>query len=168
MSHWGESLSGRTASAGTMRLRYFPRDHRFAPMRAILPRPALSPGRTHRDVHQTGSTSGLADGVRLVVDLLAGERHLGLRVELEDPLLGDREHAAGAGGGVVDGAYGAGLGEHLAVWVEEQVDHESDGVARREVLAGRLVGGLGETPDEGTRRPSPSGPVSYTHLPLPT
>ena len=65
-----------------------------------------------------------------------------------DPVLGHRKHAAGAGGGVVDGAERLGLGEDVVVLDEQQVDHEPDGFARGEVLAGGLVGEFGELADE--------------------
>ena len=41
-----------------------------------------------------------------------------------------------------------GLVERVAVRLEEQVDHEADDLARREVVAGRLVGRLAELPDQ--------------------
>ena len=63
-------------------------------------------------------------------------------------LAGDAQHAAGAGGGVVDRADHAGLGQGFVVLDEEQVDHQPDDFARGEVLAGGLVGELGELADE--------------------
>ena len=41
-----------------------------------------------------------------------------------------------------------GCGENVVVWFEEQVDHEADDFARREVVARRLVGGFVEPADE--------------------
>ena len=69
-------------------------------------------------------------------------------VVLVEPLAGHGEHAAGAGGGVVDGAYDAGGGEGVAVFCKDEVDHEADDFARGEVVAGCLVGLLGELADE--------------------
>ncbi len=89
-----------------------------------------------------------ADGVGLGVVLLAVALEARLRVELAQVVLGDGEHAAGAAGGVAEGAHDAGLGERLAVGLEEEVDHQADDLARREVVAGRLVGGLAELPDQ--------------------
>jgi hypothetical protein len=63
-------------------------------------------------------------------------------------LAGHAQHAAGAGGGVVERAHHAGLGQRLVVLDEEQIDHEPDDLARREVLAGGLVGQLGELADQ--------------------
>jgi hypothetical protein len=63
-------------------------------------------------------------------------------------LLGQREHSAGAGGGVVDRADDALLAERLIVAGEQQVDHEPDRVARSEELTGGLGGRFGELADE--------------------
>ena len=46
---------------------------------------------------------GLADGPGLVVPVLAEQVGIGVGVEVADVALGDREHAAGAAGRVVDG-----------------------------------------------------------------
>ena len=112
-----------------------------------------------------GDHVALADGVGLVVDLLPVQVEAGVGVAGLEVLVGDREHAAGAGGGVVDGADDALLGERVAVFGEHQVDGEADGVARGEVLTGGLVGGFGELADEfleevahlGVRRPRRGG-----------
>ena len=85
-----------------------------------------------------------ADRIGLGVVLLAVALQARLRVELAQVVLGHREHAAGAAGRVAQGAHDAGLGQRLAVGLEEQVHHQADDLARREVVAGRLVGGLGE------------------------
>ena len=91
---------------------------------------------------------GLADGVALRVQLLAEHDQLGLVVVLPQVFVGDRQHAARAGGGIVDRAHHAGLRQHLVILDEEQVHHQPDDLARREVLAGRLVGQLGEPADQ--------------------
>jgi hypothetical protein len=63
-------------------------------------------------------------------------------------IAGDAEHGAGAGCGVVDGADDAGLGQHVIVRNEEQVDHEADDFAGGEVLSGSFVGDFGELANE--------------------
>ena len=60
----------------------------------------------------------------------------------------DRQHAARAGRRVVDRAHDAGLGQHVVVLDEQQIDHQADDLARREVLAGRLVGEFRELADQ--------------------
>ena len=96
------------------------------------------------------SRSALADRVGLGVDLLAvevrGDLLAVLRGELLQRLLGDRQHAAGAAGAVVD-QVGAGL-DLVGDRQEDQVGHELDGVARRPVLAGLLVVLLVEPADQ--------------------
>ena len=67
---------------------------------------------------------------------------------LGEVLAGDGQHAAGAGGRVVDRADDAGLGQGVVVLDEQQVDHQADDLARREVLAGGLVGQFGELADQ--------------------
>ncbi len=60
-------------------------------------------------------------------------------VLVEDELLGLRQHAAGAAGRVVDRAVDARLVDVLLAGVDE-VRHQADDLARREVVAGLLVG----------------------------
>jgi hypothetical protein len=91
---------------------------------------------------------GLADGEGLVVQLLAEDLELGAWVQLVEVFLGHAQHAARAAGRVVQRLDHAGLAEHRVVLGEHQVDHQADDLARREVLTGRLVGLLGEAPDE--------------------
>src|SRR5690606_16158648 len=90
----------------------------------------------------------LADGEGLVVQLLAEDLELGLRVQLEEAILRDREHAAGPARGVEEAADDAGLAEEVLVLREEEVDHQPHHVAGGEVLTGRLVARLRELPDE--------------------
>ena len=67
---------------------------------------------------------GLADGVGLVVELLAVHGQPGLWVVLQQVLTCDRQHAAGACCRVVDGAHhGIARGEHVIVLDEQQVHH---------------------------------------------
>ena len=91
---------------------------------------------------------GLADGVGFGVQLLPEHRQPRLRVHRGQVLVRDRQHAARAGRRIVDRAHDAGLGQHLVILDEEQIDHEADDLARREVLAGRLVGEFGELADQ--------------------
>ena len=91
---------------------------------------------------------GPAHRVRLGVQLLAEGDELARRVELAQVLLGDREHAAGAAGGVEHGAHDARRAQRVVVLDEEEIDHQADDFARGEVLAGRLVGQLGELAEQ--------------------
>ena len=95
-----------------------------------------------------GDHVALADGVGLVVDLLPIEVQAGVGVAGLEVLISDREHPAGACGGVIDGPDDALLGQRVAVLGEHEVDGEADGVAGGEVLTGGLVGGFGELTDE--------------------
>ena len=90
-----------------------------------------------------------ADRVGLGVQLLPEDLKARLRVERAQVVLGDRQHAARAAGGVAERLDDARLGEHVVGVVDEQqVDHQPDDLARREVLAGGLVGELGEAADQ--------------------
>ena len=73
---------------------------------------------------------------------------LGVGVERLDVRLGLGEHAAGAARAVVDRANRRRAGPRLLVRADEQVDHQPDHLARGEVCAGLVVGGLGELADE--------------------
>jgi hypothetical protein len=89
----------------------------------------------------------LADGPGLVVPVLAEQVGIGVGVEVADVTLGHREHAAGAAGRVVDGL------DHVAAAQvllrgEQQVDHQLDDLAGREVLPGLFVRLLRADPDE--------------------
>jgi len=91
---------------------------------------------------------GQADRVGLLVDLLAEEVHLGVGVERLDVRLGLGEHPAGAARAVVDRADRRGASERVLVGADQQVDHQPHHLARGEVRAGLIVGGLGELADE--------------------
>ena len=91
---------------------------------------------------------GFADRVAFVVQLLAGHRQAGLGVEVREVLARDRQHAACPRSGVVDRAHDAGLGQHVVILDKEEVDHEADDFARREVLSGRLVREFREFADQ--------------------
>jgi hypothetical protein len=95
----------------------------------------------------------LADGEGLV-ELLAEQLQVGLRVALGQVVLGHREHAAGPAGRVVQGLDDARGGQGVAVLPEQQLDHELDDLAGGEVLAGGLVGLLGEAPDQVLEDPA--------------
>ena len=92
---------------------------------------------------------GAADRVGLGVQLLAEDLEPCLGVEVAQVVLGDRQHAAGAAGRVAQRLDDARLGEDVVVVVDEQqVHHQPDDLARREVLAGGLVGELREPADQ--------------------
>ena len=77
----------------------------------------------------------LADGEGLRVDLLAVELDPDFRVQRLHLFLGDRQHAAGPAGRVVDGADDAGLRQRIGVVAEQERDDQADDLARGEVLA---------------------------------
>ena len=54
---------------------------------------------------------GLADGPGFVVPVLAEELGLRVGVKVADVFLGDRQHAARAAGGIVDGLHHVAAGE---------------------------------------------------------
>ena len=65
-----------------------------------------------------------------------------------DLALGLRQHPARPASAVQDGTDSAGFAEQFLVAREQQVDHEPHDLPRREVLAGGLIGGLREAPDQ--------------------
>ena len=85
-------------------------------------------------------------GARVVV--LPKHLHGSLLVVGSDPVLGFRQHAAGAAGRVADGHDHAGLRQHLRVGLQQQVHHQLNHLARGEVIARCLVGGFVEAPDQ--------------------
>ncbi len=90
-----------------------------------------------------------ADRVGLGVQLLAEDLKPRLGVELAQVILGDRQHAAGAARRVAQRLDDPRLGEDVVVVVDEQqVHHQPDDLARREVLSGGLVGELRELADQ--------------------
>ncbi len=91
---------------------------------------------------------GLGHGIGLGVDLLAEQVDLRARVELVDALLGDGQHAARAAARVVDRLRDTRQAQRGPILQQQQVDHEADDLARREVLAGVLVERLVEAADK--------------------
>ena len=91
---------------------------------------------------------GLADRVRGVVVVLPVQAQLDARVQRTEVLVGDGQHAAGAGSGVVDRPHHSRLREGVVVEREQQLDHELDDFARGVVVARRLVGLLVREPDQ--------------------
>lgn len=71
-----------------------------------------------------------------------------MRVDLQNPLFRDGEHAARSAAGVGDGADDVVFGEGLFVLSQEEIHHEPDDFARREVFAGIFVEGFVELPDQ--------------------
>ncbi|MNL52569.1 hypothetical protein D3C87_1757580 [compost metagenome] len=63
-------------------------------------------------------------------------------------LAGQRQHASRTGSRVIDGAHDAGFGQDLVILDEDQVHHQADDFAWREVLAGRLVAEFRKLPDQ--------------------
>ena len=63
-------------------------------------------------------------------------------------LAGDGQHAAGAGRRIVERPDHARLGQGVVVFDEQQVDHQPDDFARREVFPGGFVGKFGELADQ--------------------
>jgi hypothetical protein len=91
---------------------------------------------------------GLTDREGLRVQLLSIHGQVGLGVHRGQVFFGDRQHAARPGRGVVDRAHDAGLGQCLAVLDEDQVHHQADDLARREMLPRCLVRQFCEASDE--------------------
>ena len=91
---------------------------------------------------------GFADGVGLIVEFLAEHRQSRLRIVFFQIFPGDRQHAAGTRCGVVNGTHHAGLGQHVVIFDEQQVDHQFDHFARGEVFSGGFVGNLGKLADQ--------------------
>lgn len=91
---------------------------------------------------------GLAHRIRAGVHLLAGHLQARGGVLLAQVLVHRRQHAAGAGRGVVDGADDVRLAGRVLVADQQQVHHQGDDLPRGEVLASGLVGGLGELADQ--------------------
>ena len=89
-----------------------------------------------------------ADRVRLRVELLPEHLEARLRVQRPQMVLGDRQHPAGPARRVAQRFDDPRLGQHVLVVDEQQVDHQPDHLARGEVLAGGLVGELGEPADQ--------------------
>jgi hypothetical protein len=69
----------------------------------------------------------------------------------------DAEHSASSGGRVVERPDHTWLRQPGVVLDEEEVDHQPDHFARREVLAGRLVRQLCEPPDQVFEHPAHVG-----------
>ena len=86
-----------------------------------------------------------ADGKGFGVVFLAEQLQVGLGVVFQDIVFGDRQHTAGAHGGIVDGDHAAGVVDLFVVGVED-MHHEGDHLAGGEVVSGLLVGLLIEPP----------------------
>ena len=88
-----------------------------------------------------------ANGPRFVVPVLTEQLGGGFVVELFDVAFGNTEHAAGSTGGVVDGFDDVAFAK-IGFGGEQQVDHQADDFARREVFSGFFVGLFRTDPDE--------------------
>ena len=80
------------------------------------------------------------DGVGAVVVVLSVGIELGFAVVVAQVVLRFGQHAAGAAGRVQQGAHHARGGQEFVVLDEQQVHHQADHFAGREVVASRLVG----------------------------
>ena len=90
---------------------------------------------------------GLADRPRLVIPVLAVHHRTGLGVQPADVLLGHGKHTAGAASRVVDRLHHVTAGKVL-LRRQQQVHHELDNLARREMLPGLLVRLLRADPNQ--------------------
>jgi hypothetical protein len=90
----------------------------------------------------------LADSIGLGVQFLAVHDQASVGVQFGQMLASDAQHAAGPGRRVTDRAHDARFGEGLVVLDEEEIDHQPDHLARREMLARSFVRELGEAPDQ--------------------
>ena len=90
---------------------------------------------------------GLADRPGLVVPVLPVEKRIRVAVVLPQVVLGDREHAAGPAGRVVDGLDLVSIAE-VGLGRQQQADHQSNHLARGEVFARLLVGLLRSDADQ--------------------
>ena len=88
---------------------------------------------------------GLADGQRLRIDLLAEEINVGVRIKMEDSLLGQGRHPARSAAGIVDGANDVVVAQRLGILGKQHVHHEANDFARRKVLARIIFQSLLET-----------------------
>ena len=88
-----------------------------------------------------------ADAEGLAVQLLAEQLDADRGVELLQRLFGQRQHAAGPAGGVIDLADDAPPSQFGVVVGDEQFDDKADDLARREMFACRLVRDFREPPD---------------------
>ena len=91
---------------------------------------------------------GPAGGVGLGVEFLAVDVEAALGVEVAQVLLGHRQHPPGPAGRVQHGLDDPRCGQQVVVVNEQEVDHQADHLAGREVLAGRLVGQFRELADQ--------------------
>ena len=99
-------------------------------------------------VHLLHQHVGRRGGERAPVVVLPVDVEPRRPVVLAQVVLRLGQHAARATGGVEQLADGAGSGEQLVVLDEQDAHHQTDDLARREVVARGLVGQLVEAPDE--------------------
>ena len=99
-------------------------------------------------VHLLHQHVGERGGERAPVVVLPVDVEPRRPVVLAEVVLRLRQHAAGPAGGVEQLADRAGGGEQPVVLDEQDAHHQANDLARREVVARRLVGQLVEAPDE--------------------
>src|SRR5579864_9769919 len=89
-----------------------------------------------------------ADGEGFVVVVLPKNFQSGVRVQLAEMFFCYAQHSARTASGIVERPHDALGAEDLAVRGEQQVDHQPDDLARREVVTGGLVRCFIEAPDQ--------------------
>ena len=99
-------------------------------------------------VHLLHQHVGRRGGEGALVVVLPIDVELRRAMVLTQVVLRLRQHAAGAAGGVEQLADGAGRGEQPVVLDEQDAHHQSDDLARREMVACGLVGQFVEAADE--------------------
>ena len=99
-------------------------------------------------VHLLHQHVGRRGGEGALVVVLPKDVELRRAVVVAQIVLRLGQHAAGAAGGIEELADGAGCGEQLVVLDEQDAHHQSDDLARREMVPRGLVGQLVETADE--------------------
>ena len=91
---------------------------------------------------------GTADGEGFVVVVLPEHFQARIGIEIAQMFFRHAQHAARAAGGIVERPHDPFGAQNLAVRREQQIHHQPDHFARREVVAGRLVRGFVEAPDQ--------------------
>ncbi len=86
-------------------------------------------------------------GPGFVVPVLSEQKRVGFRIQVADIFLRYREHSASAAGGIENGLYNMATPQ-VFLRREQQVYHQLDHFAWREVLAGFLVRLLGADPNK--------------------
>jgi hypothetical protein len=102
---------------------------------------------------------GLADRIRLGVQLLPEHDEPRARVVVAQVLARHAQHAPGARGRIVERADHAALRERVVVFDEDQIHHQADDLPRGEVLSRGFVRELGELADQLLEDVPPTCPI---------